>query len=78
MFGRVISTPLYRITVLGNLANSQERTCECEKLPFLLKADASLVFSKEFSKKFKEVTFKNSIGGLIYSIIDLFYHISFL
>ena len=41
MVGRVRGTPLYRITGLNNLVNSQERTCEGDKPQFLLKADST-------------------------------------
>ena len=67
MSGRVISMSLYKITVLNDLVNSQEKTCGGEKQQFLLKTNSTLVVFKEVSKKFKKVT--NSFGWLIYSII---------
>ena len=66
MSGRVISMPQYKITVLNDLANSQQKTCGGEKQQFLLKASSTLGVFKEVSKKFKKVT--NSFGWLIYSI----------
>ena len=67
MSGRVISMSLYKITVLNDLVNSQEKTCGGEKQQFLLKTNSTWVVFKEVSKKFKKVT--NSFGWLIYSII---------
>ena len=67
MSGRVISMSLYKITVLNDLVNSQEKACGGEKQQFLLKANSTLGVFKEVSKKFKKVT--NSFGWLIYSIV---------